>query len=78
MATNIDWSGCPIVQTDPEKLGGVPTVRAYRVPADTVVENHDYDLPDDEIAYQYSLPIEDVRAILAYADQARRLNAHLS
>jgi uncharacterized protein (DUF433 family) len=75
--TDIDWSGCPIVQRNPKKLGGVPTVRDYRVPADTVVENHDDDLPDDEIAYQYSLPIEDVRAILAYAEQAR-LNARLS
>lgn len=75
--TDIDWSGCPIVQRNPKKLGGVPTVRDYRVPADTVVENHDYDLPDDEIAFQYSLPIEDVRAILAYAEQARR-NAHIS
>jgi uncharacterized protein (DUF433 family) len=73
--TDIDWSQCPIVQRNPNKLGGVPTVRAWRVPADTVVENHDYGLPDDEIAYQYSLPIEDVRAILAFAEHARR-SAH--
>jgi uncharacterized protein (DUF433 family) len=76
--TDIDWSDCPIVQSNPKKLGGVPTVRAWRVPADTVVENHDYGLPDDEIAYQYSLPIEDVRAILAYAQQFRQAtHAHL-
>jgi uncharacterized protein (DUF433 family) len=72
MATDIDWSGCPIVQRNPKKLGGVPTVRAWRVPADTVVENHDYGLPDDDIAYQYSLPIEDVRTILAYAERSRQ------
>ena len=70
--TNIDWSQCPIVQQNPKKLHGVPTVRAWRVPADTVVENHDFGLPDDEIAYQYSLPIEDVRTILAYAQQVRQ------
>jgi len=72
MATDIDWSGCPIVQRNPKKLGGVPTVRAWRVPADTVDENHDYGLPDDDIAYQYSLPIEDVRTILVYAERTRQ------
>jgi uncharacterized protein (DUF433 family) len=73
MALDIDWSGCPIVQRNPKRLGGVPTVRAWRVPADTVLENHDYDVPGDEIAYQYSLPIEDVWAILAYAQRSRQL-----
>ena len=53
--TDIDWSECPIcpiVERNARKLGGVPTVRSYRVPADAVVENHDDGLPDDEIAYQ--------------------------
>jgi len=71
--TEIDWSQCPIVQTDPEKLGGLPTVRAFRVSADTVVENYDDGLPDGEIAYQFTLPLEDVRAILAYAEKARQV-----
>jgi uncharacterized protein (DUF433 family) len=67
----IDWSACEIVKRNPAKLGGTPTVRDYRVSADAVVENHDDHLTDDEIAYQFSLPIEDVRAILAYAEKAR-------
>jgi len=78
MATDIDWSDCPIVQRNPKKLGGVPTVRDFRVSADTVVENHDDGLPDDEIAYQFSLPLEDIRTILAYADQVRQAHAYLS
>ncbi len=69
--TSINWSGCPIVQRDPEKMGGVPTVRAYRVTADTVIENHDYDVSAEEIAYQFTLPIEDVRAIIEYAEVSR-------
>ncbi len=71
--SDIDWSGCPIVETDPEKMGGVPTVRAFRVSADTVIDNHDDGLSDDEIAYQFTLPIQDVRAILAYAERARSI-----
>jgi len=58
--TDIDWSGCPIVQRNPKKMGGVPTVRAWRMPADSVVENHDYGATDQEIAEWYELPLEDV------------------
>jgi uncharacterized protein (DUF433 family) len=76
--TEIDWSECPIVERNPKKLGGVPTVRNFRLAADTVVENHDDGLADDEIAYQFSLPIEDVRSILAYAEQSRLTRANLS
>jgi uncharacterized protein (DUF433 family) len=71
MATDIDWSECSIVQTDPEKMGGVPTVRGWRLAADSIVENHDYDLSDQEIADTYEIPIEDVRTILAYAAEYR-------
>jgi uncharacterized protein (DUF433 family) len=76
--TEIDWSGCAIVQRNPKKLGGVPTFRGFRVTADTVVENHDDGLTDDEIAYQFSLPLEDIHTILAYAEQARQSHADLS
>ena len=69
--SDIDWSGCPIVERDPEKMGGVPTVRAWRIAADAIVENYDYDASDEEIAEWYELPIEDIRKILAYAEQAR-------
>ena len=27
----IDWSGCPIVERDSEKLDGTPTVRGIRI-----------------------------------------------
>ncbi len=73
--TDIDWSGCSIVERNPKKLGGVPTVRAWRMPADSVVENHDYGASDQEISEWYGLPLEDVRTILAYAEQYRH-SAH--
>ena len=75
MATGIDWSECPIVERDPEKMGGVPTVRAWRIAADTIVENHDFDASDQEISEWYELPLEDVKTILAYAEQYRH-SAH--
>ncbi len=70
--TGIDWSDCPIVETDPEKMGGRPTVRSWRMPADQVVENHDYGATEREIAEWYELPLEDVQAILTYAEKARQ------
>ena len=69
--THIDWSHCTIVKQNPAKLGGVPTVRDYRVSADAIIENHDDQLADEEIAFQFSLPVEDVRAIVAYVEKAR-------
>ncbi len=78
MALDIDWSDCPIVQRNPNKKSGKPTVRDFRMPADNVVDNHDSGLPDDEIAYQFGLPIEDVRTVIAYAEQFRQTHARLS
>jgi uncharacterized protein (DUF433 family) len=74
--TDIDWSACPIVERDPEKMGGVPTVRAWRLSADSVVENYDDGVTPEEIADMFEVPIEDVRTIIAYAEQARH-SAHL-
>ncbi len=31
-----DWQGCPIVQMDPERMHGEPTLRHYRVPVEDV------------------------------------------
>ena len=71
--TGIDWSNCPIVQRDPEKLGGVPTVRAYRMSADQVVENWEAGVEAEEIVELFGLPLNDVNTILAYAARAERV-----
>lgn len=67
--TGIDWSNCPIVERNPHKMGGVPTVRAYRMSADSVIDNFDSGATPEEIADWFDLPIEDVRTIIAYAEQ---------
>ena len=73
--TGIDWSNCPIVERNPNKMGGVPTVRAYRMSADSVVQNYESGATPEEISNWFDLPIEDVRTIIAYAEQAH-LIAH--
>jgi uncharacterized protein (DUF433 family) len=69
--TDIDWSDCPIVERDPEKMGGVPTLRAWRLSADSIVENYEDGLSTAEIADMFTVPVADVEALLAYAERAR-------
>jgi len=69
--TDIDWSDCPIVERNPRKMAGVPTLRAWRLSADSIVENHDDGVSAAEIAEMFEVPIADVEAILAYAERAR-------
>jgi len=54
--TDIDWSDCPIVERDPEKMGGVPTLRAWRLSADSVVENYEDGATPEEISESFHVP----------------------
>lgn len=65
--TVVDWSGCKVVEVIPGKVSGVPIIRGSRVPADQVIENHDAGESPEDIAYNFDLNLEDVRALLAYA-----------
>jgi uncharacterized protein (DUF433 family) len=69
--TDIDWTDCPIVERDPEKMGGVPTLRAWRLSADSIVENSEDGLSTAEIADMFTVPVADVEALLAYAERGR-------
>ena len=76
--TDIDWSDCPIVEWNPRKMGGIPTLRAWRLGVDSLVENHDDGASAQEIADWFQVPLEDVETILAYAERARKqADAHL-
>jgi len=63
----MDWSRCDIVEIVPGKVSGVPLVKNTRVPAETVAESAELGESPEEIAYNYDLRLEDVLAILAYA-----------
>jgi uncharacterized protein (DUF433 family) len=75
--TDIDWFDCPIVESDPKKMGGVPTLRAWRLSADSIVENHDDGISAEEIADMFGVPLADVEMLIAYASRARHADAHL-
>jgi uncharacterized protein (DUF433 family) len=66
----MDWSGCNMIEVVPGKVSGLPVIRGSRVPADQVLENHDAGQSVEDIAYNFDLKPDDIRAVLAYA--ARR------
>jgi uncharacterized protein (DUF433 family) len=66
----MDWSGCDIIEVVSGKVSGLPVIRGTRVPADQVLENHDAGESVEDIAYNFDLKPDDIRAVLAYA--ARR------
>jgi uncharacterized protein (DUF433 family) len=60
------------VQRDPAKLSGAPTVRAWRITPDAIVDNYDAGLTEGEISEQFGLPLEDIHTILEYAATSRK------
>ncbi len=63
----IDWSGCDLVEVVPGKVSGAPILRGTRLPAQTIVDNHDHGMTPAEIVEQFGVPEEQVRRILDHA-----------
>jgi uncharacterized protein (DUF433 family) len=36
----LDWSGCPLIERDPQKMGGVSNIAGMRITPETVVDNY--------------------------------------
>jgi len=68
----IDWSQCPLVEVNPRVQSGAPVLRGTRMPVNAIVDNFDYGVSAEEIAEQFEVPPEHVKAILAYANQQPR------
>lgn len=60
------WRNCPVIEQDPQKLHGEPTVGSYRVAARTIVECEELGATAEEVADDYGLPLDKVRAVLSY------------
>jgi len=67
MAT-IDWTGCNLVETDPEKVSGTPVVKPTRVPADAIVEDYNLGSDMEELRENYpSVSEATIEGLLQYA-----------
>jgi uncharacterized protein (DUF433 family) len=64
----LDWSGCFLIERDPEKLGGAPNIGGMRITPETILDNYEDGLSVAEIIEQFpSVNEEQIRVILAYA-----------
>ena len=67
----VDWSGCALVETNPEIQRGAPVVAGTRVPVSAIVDNAEYGLTAREISEQFAVSEGQVRDILSYANGHR-------
>ena len=68
----IDWSGCELVEVVPGKVSGAPILKDTRLPAQTIVDNHDYGMTPAEIVEQFGVTEDQVLQVLEYARSRSR------
>lgn len=64
----MDWSQCPLVESNPNIQGGAPVLRGTRMPVDAILDNFDYGVTIPEISQLFEIPQDQVNAILAYVE----------
>ena len=70
MAT-LDWSRCPAVESNPDKVGGAWVFRGTRLPVATVIENLE-DLSVEEVMAQFDVSREQIAAVLDFVAESLR------
>jgi uncharacterized protein (DUF433 family) len=64
----MDWSGCDLVEIDPEKVGGTPVVRGTRVPVDVVLVDEEYGRTPKQTHSSFpTIPVDTIRELRAFA-----------
>ena len=71
MRKNIDWSDCPLVETKPGVLSGIPVLRGTRMPVSAIVDNFEYGVSVVEISEQFDISQDCINAVLSYAQSHR-------
>ena len=74
MSCMIDWSTCPAVERDPERVSGAWVFRGTRVPVAALFEN----LEDGALVSQFvewfpGVTMEQARAVLEHAARSSKL-----
>ena len=72
--SDIDWTGCELVERVPGKVSGRPLVRGTRILADTIVQDAELGSPLEEIHENYpDLPVSVIERLLSFANSRRDL-----
>jgi uncharacterized protein (DUF433 family) len=69
MATSLDWSQCPAVESVPGKVSGAWVFRDTRLPVAMVIENLE-DLSIEEVMEQFDVTREQIAAVLEFVAQS--------
>jgi len=67
MASSIDWSQCPAVESIPGKVSGAWVFKGTRMPVQTVFDNLEAGMSVDEITEVFDVTPEEVKAVLHFA-----------
>ncbi|MGB7554747.1 MAG: DUF433 domain-containing protein [Candidatus Korobacteraceae bacterium] len=67
MATTLDWSQCPGVESVPGRLSGAWVFRDTRMPVSAVFENLEAGATVEEIVEQFDITREQINAVLEFA-----------
>jgi uncharacterized protein (DUF433 family) len=62
----LDWSGCPAVESVPDRRGGAWVFRDTRMPVATVFENLGAGLSLGEIIQHFQVTREQIEAVLEF------------
>ena len=62
----MNWSGCPAVETDPQRLGGTPVLAGTRMPVEAILDIFVNGTPLDEIADNYQLPLATIEELFRF------------
>jgi uncharacterized protein (DUF433 family) len=70
--SDIDWTGCSLVERIPGKVSGRPIVKGTRILADTIVQDAELGSPLEEIQENYpDLSPADIQQLISFADSHR-------
>jgi uncharacterized protein (DUF433 family) len=67
MATTLDWSQCPAVESVPGRLSGAWVFRNTRMPVSAVFENLEAGATVEEIIEQFDITREQINTVLEFA-----------
>ena len=63
----MNWTDCPVIEVVPGRMSGAPVLRHSRVrPEDLLANQHE---GEAWLADAHGLPLDDVKAVLAFYEQ---------
>ncbi len=70
---SLDWSKCPLVETDPLRVSGRPVLKGTRMPVEDIIANYEYGVSISEISEQFKIPSWTIKELLSYVERHHAL-----